>query len=103
LQFFDETELDWLLAQPLERRFAAVIYTPGAISLPSVRDTLGNRAETLAEALVHGVGLVITATSLGGTERFDLSFLPEGSQISLMQTGMRSMAGRVCVNGLPER
>jgi hypothetical protein len=46
---------------------------------------------------------VITATSLGGTERFDLSFLPEGSQISLLQTEMRSMAGRVYVNGLPER
>ena len=103
LEFFDETELEWLLAQPLERRFAAVIFTPGAMSLPNVRDTLGRKASTLAEALAHGVGLVIAATSLGGVERFDLSFLPEGSQISLLQTGMRSMVGLVQVVGLPER
>src|ERR1700733_12663743 len=103
MQFFDETELEWLLAQPLERRFAAVIFTPGAISLPNVRDTLGRRASILAEALAHGVGLVIAATSLGGVERFDLSFLPEGSQISLLQTEMRSMVGLAQVVGLPER
>lgn len=103
LQFYDETELDWLLSEPLGRRFAAVVFTPGAIALPSVRDIVGRRAKTLGEALTHGVGLVIGATSLGGIERFDLSFLPEGSQVSLLQLGMRSMAGRVCVNGLPER
>jgi hypothetical protein len=103
LQFLDETELDWLLTQPLERHFAALVFTPGAMSLPSVREVLGRRAETLAEALAKGVGLVMTATSLGGVDRFDLSFLPEGSQISLLQTGMRSMAGVVHVNGLPER
>ena len=28
LQFFDETELDWLLAEPLERRLAAVVSRP---------------------------------------------------------------------------
>ena len=103
LQFYDETELDWLLTEPLERRFAAVVFTPGAISLPSVRDAIERRAETLAEALKHGVGLVISATSLGGIERFDFSFLPEGSQVSLVQPGMRSMAGWVRVNDLNER
>jgi len=105
LQFYDETELDWLLSEPLERRFAAVVFTMGAIALPSVRDTLGRHAETFAEALTNGVGLVISATSLGGKERFDLSFLPEGSQVSLVQPqpGMRTMAGRVRVNSLPDR
>ncbi len=105
LQFYDETELDWLLSEPLERRFAAVVFTMGAIALPSVRDTLVRQAEALAEALTNGVGLVISAQSLGGVGRFDLSFLPEGSQVSLVQPqpGMRSMAGWARVNGLPER
>jgi hypothetical protein len=105
LQFYDETELDWLLSEPLERRFAAVVFTMGAIALPGVRDTLGRRAEALAAALTNGVGLVINAQSLGGVERFDLSFLPEGSQVSLVQSqpGMRNMAGRARVDGLPER
>jgi hypothetical protein len=103
LKFYDETELDWLLAEPLERRFAAVAFTPGAIALPSVRDAMERQAETLAEALQHGVGLVISATSLGGMERFDLSFLPEGSQVSLVQAGMRSMAGSVRIDDITER
>ena len=103
LEFYDETELGLLLSQPLERRFAAVIFTPGAIALPAVRETLAHRADTLAEALAHGVGIVVGATSLGGVERFDLTFLPEGSQISLLQTRMRGMAGLVQVTGLLER
>lgn len=93
LEYYDESELAALLAEPLERRFAAVVFTAGAIALPRVRGLLEQHASVLSQALANGVGIVITATTLGGVPRFDLTFVPEGSQVSLVDTGMREMAG----------
>lgn len=102
LEFFDESELDGLLCRPLEERFAAIVFTPGAMQLPGVRALLAQRTEVLAKALARGVGLVMTATSLGGLDRFDLSFLPEGGQVSLVETPMRDMTGTLLFDEVPD-
>jgi hypothetical protein len=102
LEYVDESNLAALLDGPLEQRYAALVFTPGAIALPGVRALLEQRTAALAQALAHGVGLVITATTLGGLDRFDLAFLPEGSQVSLVDTGMREMTGTLRTDSLPD-
>jgi len=103
LEFFDEFELEDLLRLPPEERFAAIVFTPGAIQLPGVRAAIEQHANVLARALANGVGLVFNATSLGGLDRFDLSFLPEGGQVSLLGTGMRPMTGTLQCDGCPDQ
>ena len=93
LDYFDESDIAALLDTGIEQRYAALVLTPGAVALPGVRLLLEQRTAALAQALSHGVGIVITATTLGGVDRFDLAFLPEGSQVSLVDTGMREMTG----------
>jgi hypothetical protein len=102
VDYIDESDLDTLLSAPVEHQYAALVLTPGAIALPGVRAILEQRSAELAQALSSGVGMVITATTLGGVERFDLTFLPEGSQVSLVDTGMREMAGTLTTDGIPD-
>lgn len=102
-EFFDESELAGLLGKPLDDHFAAVVFTAGAIQLPGVRTIVMERADVLAQALARGVGLIVTATSLGGLDKFDLSFLPEGGQVSLVETEMRDMTGTVLSDGVFDR
>lgn len=102
LDYIDESDLDALLAGPVEHQYAALVLTPGAVALPGVRTILERRSAELAHALTSGVGVVITATTLGGVERFDLTFLPEGSQVSLVDTGMREMTGILVTDSLPD-
>lgn len=101
LEHFDESQLDELLARPLEDRFAAVVVTPGAMALPQVRTAIASHSESFSRALAQGVGVVITATTLGGAERFDLTFVPEAAQVALVETGMRRLLGTATSDELP--
>jgi hypothetical protein len=103
LAYFDETNATQLLDSPIERQRGAIMITPGAMALGSIREAIQEYGEHLRVAIQGGMGLIMSATSLPGVDRFDLSFLPEGSQVSLVATRMRALAGTVYFERIPER
>ncbi|HUX04444.1 MAG TPA: hypothetical protein VMV53_06000 [Acidimicrobiales bacterium] len=100
LSYFDESSLDDLLGTRLHERFAAVYFTAGAMQLPSIREQITQYGPSLNTSIHAGLGVIISAHTLGAAERFDLDFLPEGRQVSFVSTKMRAISGQILFAGV---
>ena len=101
LCYFDESSLDDVLGtRHLHERFAALYFTAGAMQLPTVREQITRYGPDLNASIHAGLGVIISAHTLGAAERFDLGFLPEGRQVSFVSTRMRSISGQILFAGV---